>query len=392
MNLRIDSITVKTGRREVNQGKVKELADSISEIGLLNPITVTKDNVLVAGLHRLLAVKSLGRETIEASVIDVDGLHTELAEIDENLIRNELHYIDRGNQLKRRKQIYEELYPGTKVGVAQALAMNKILGHNVSAETAPTFVADTSTKTGKSKRVIHEELQIANNILPEVQKVIKEKDLPKTEALKISRLEPEQQKEVLVRVEQKQANTYRQAINQVRKKEIKPVELPQGKFNVIYADPPWQYDFAETENRAIENQYPSMDLEDIKNTEIPSTDNAVLFLWATAPKLLEAIEVMQAWGFKYKTSAVWDKEKIGMGYWFRGQHELLLVGVKGDFSPPPPENRESSVYREKRTEHSKKPLHYYELIEKMFPDAKYLEMFSRNKYSEKWTVWGNQCE
>jgi len=68
-----------------------------------------------------------------------------------------LHYIDRGNQFKRRKQIYEELYPGTKVGVAQALAMNKILGHNVSAETAPTFVADTSSKTGKSQRGIEKE-------------------------------------------------------------------------------------------------------------------------------------------------------------------------------------------------------------------------------------------
>lgn len=56
----------------------------------------------------------------------------------------------------------------------------------------------------------------------------------------------------------------------------------------------------------------------------PSEDNAVLYLWATAPKLLEALEVMRAWGFKYKTQAVWDKSWVGMGYWFRGQHEILL--------------------------------------------------------------------
>lgn len=77
-----------------------------------------------------------------------------------------------------------------------------------------------------------------------------------------------------------------------------------------------------------------MELEEIKTLSIPSADNAVLFLWATAPKLKEALEVMEAWGFEYRTNAVWDKEIIGMGYWFRGQHELLLVGVKGEFSPP----------------------------------------------------------
>jgi len=74
----------------------------------------------------------------------------------------------------------------------------------------------------------------------------------------------------------------------------------------------------------------------------------VLYLWATAPKLLEAIEVMKAWNFSYKTHAIWDKEKIGMGYWFRGQHELLLVGTKGHFSPPAASLRIPSVIREAR--------------------------------------------
>jgi N6-adenosine-specific RNA methylase IME4 len=115
-----------------------------------------------------------------------------------------------------------------------------------------------------------------------------------------------------------------------------------------------------------------------------------LFLWATAPKLPEAFEVMEAWGFSYKTCSVWDKEKIGMGYWFRGQHELLLVGTKGQVSPPPPQARESSVYRESRGEHSAKPKRYYEMIESMFPGKAYLELFARSKHSDDWEVWGNQ--
>jgi len=105
--------------------------------------------------------------------------------------------------------------------------------------------------------------------------------------------------------------------------------LPEGKYEVILADPPWKYDFSKDSTDSIEYHYPTMILEEIKNLKVPSADNAVLFLWATAPKLKEALEVIESWGFKYKTCAVWDKEWIGMGYWFRGQHELLLVGIKG---------------------------------------------------------------
>lgn len=100
------------------------------------------------------------------------------------------------------------------------------------------------------------------------------------------------------------------------------------KYEVIYADPPWRYDFSKSNSREIENQYPTMSVDEICSLKVPTADNAVLYLWATAPKLLEALRVMDAWGFEYKTNAVWDKQIIGMGYWFRGQHELLLVVEK----------------------------------------------------------------
>ena len=98
--------------------------------------------------------------------------------------------------------------------------------------------------------------------------------------------------------------------------------MVDGKYDVLLADPPWRYKFTKTKSRAFENQYHTMALENIKRLQVPSEDNAVLFLWATAPKLLEALDVMAAWGFEYKTCAVWDKAKLGMGFWFRGQHEL----------------------------------------------------------------------
>jgi N6-adenosine-specific RNA methylase IME4 len=87
-----------------------------------------------------------------------------------------------------------------------------------------------------------------------------------------------------------------------------PVIDLAGTYSVILADPPWRYDFAAAKNRTVEQHYPTMTLETIKAMKIPAEDNAVLYLWATAPKLLEALEVLKAWGFSYKTQMVWDKE------------------------------------------------------------------------------------
>jgi N6-adenosine-specific RNA methylase IME4 len=162
-----------------------------------------------------------------------------------------------------------------------------------------------------------------------------------------------------------------------------------GPFDVIYSDPPWRYEFAESDNRAIENHYPTMDLQDICDLRPPAFDNAVLFLWATATKIDEALEVMAAWGFTYKTSMVWVKDKIGMGYYVRNQHELLLIGKRGEIPVPEPENRPSSVLNASRGVHSKKPDEFYDLIERMYPGRAYAEIFARQT-RPNWFSWGNQ--
>ena len=168
-------------------------------------------------------------------------------------------------------------------------------------------------------------------------------------------------------------------------------DFPDKKFQVIYADPPWRYDFSATDNRKIENHYPTMSLEEIKALDIPSDNNCILYLWTTAPKLVEGLDVMKAWGFEYKSHSIWDKVNIGMGYWWRSQHEILLVGTKGTISPPPDTFRESSIYREKRTKHSRKPEHYKAFITKAFPEHNKLEVFARAK-SNEWEVWGNEVD
>lgn len=161
------------------------------------------------------------------------------------------------------------------------------------------------------------------------------------------------------------------------------------KYNVIYADPPWRYDFSKDNADKIENHYPTMTVEDICKLPIPSAENSVLYLWATAPKLIEALMVMKAWGYTYKTQAVWDKKSIGMGYWFRGQHEILLIGVKGKISPPCSKFRVSSVYSEKKTKHSKKPDFFRNLIGNIFPECSKIELFAR-QHADGWDCWGNE--
>jgi N6-adenosine-specific RNA methylase IME4/ParB-like chromosome segregation protein Spo0J len=172
-----------------------------------------------------------------------------------------------------------------------------------------------------------------------------------------------------------------------------PLGTVAERYPVLYVDPPWRYEHAESESRAIENQYPTMSLDDIK--AMPLDDIAfadcVLFMWATSPKLAEAFEVLHAWGFSYRTCAVWDKQKIGMGYYFRQQHELLLVAVRGTPPTPAPADRPSSVFSYPRGEHSAKPHEVYELIEAMYPSLPKLEMFCRSPRAG-WGVWGNQAK
>jgi len=162
-------------------------------------------------------------------------------------------------------------------------------------------------------------------------------------------------------------------------------------FPVIYADPPWQYEHSRTQSRDIENQYPTMSLDDICELNIHdiSTANAILFLWSTSPKLSEAMEVVDAWGFGYRTCIVWVKDRIGMGYYARQRHELLLIATRGEMPTPEPATRPDSVIESPREEHSKKPDIVYELIEQMYPELPKVELFARQK-REGWNVWGNE--
>lgn len=196
----ISEIKVNPGRRAVNPDDVQDLAHSIQEVGLLNPITLDKEKTLIAGLHRLEAAKLLEWTEIECTISSLEGLRAELAEIDENFVRSDLSTLEFGELLSRRKEIYEMLHPETKAGIAQAIGMNRVLGNNVSEKysaTSKSFVQDTAEKLGITPRSVEVQIQTVRNLTPKAKDIILGSNIKikKVTAHKLSRLAPEKQEE-----------------------------------------------------------------------------------------------------------------------------------------------------------------------------------------------------
>jgi N6-adenosine-specific RNA methylase IME4 len=167
------------------------------------------------------------------------------------------------------------------------------------------------------------------------------------------------------------------------------------KYRTIVADPPWEYDRASGlgRGRAAADQYPTMPPDAIRDLPIreQAADDAHLYLWVTNLKLHEArpFDIVEAWGFRYVTMLTWHKLGApGMGWYFRGDTEHVLFGVRGK-APIPPALRESNHFAASRTVHSAKPDRFYELVERVSPGP-YLELFARRR-RYGWDVWGNQA-
>lgn len=384
MRVRIADIKVPEGRRQLRG--LDELVESIRTVGLLNPITLTEELRLVAGYHRLEACKRLGWSEIDATIITVNELDAELAEIDENLIRNELTQLERAEALARRKELYEAKYPEAK---AYSSEKQRQRASGEPRETvSPGFAADTAAKTGLTPRTIQQDVQIATKIVPDVRDAIRDTPLAdsKRDLLELARMEPEQQRQVAERVIRGEAARVRLAAQLVRR-EMTPPPLPQGKFRTIYADPPWPFDDTATRG-AAENHYPTMSIAEICALPVSdlAADDAHLYLWTTNSHLHDAFHVAAAWGFEYKTLITWVKPQIGLGHYFRGATEHILFCVRGDL--PMSQVGERNWFEAPRQEHSRKPALFYDLIERCSPGPR-LELFARTKRAG-WVAWGNE--
>lgn len=219
-------------RRALSRPAVKRLAASIEEIGLLSPVAVVRVGdayELIAGRHRLAAVKSLGWQEVPAVVVELDDVDRLLAEIDENLIRNELSDLERTEHLAERKRLYLLKHPETKRGTAGANASNASQGKGyATADSAvASFAADTAAKTGASERSVRADVQIAESIPEDVRDALRETPLAdsKTDLLDIARLPEAAQRDVIATADLTSKASVRQAV--AKHKPRKPESAPK---------------------------------------------------------------------------------------------------------------------------------------------------------------------
>ena len=166
----------------------------------------------------------------------------------------------------------------------------------------------------------------------------------------------------------------------------------KGLYNVISIDPAWNYE-GENKNitsydangRRVANPYPEMSTQEIKDIKLPLLNDSVVFLWTTHKFLPDAFDILKNWNLDYKATLVWNKEKIGMGAWFRMQCEFCLVGIKG--KPYWDNTTYRDIINEPRRQHSRKPDAFFDMVDKITLGRK-LEYFSREK-RQGWDVFGN---
>ncbi|GGF38498.1 S-adenosylmethionine-binding protein [Youhaiella tibetensis] len=240
---------------------------------------------------------------------------------------------------------------------------------------------------------------------PELVESVRKGDVAVSAALEIAKLPVTEQLNVLrtadpralariAKERRQEVQEGKRARREERERELaeKVMALPDRKYVVILADPEWQfrvYSQASGMDRAADNHYPTSPTDEIAARDVRSiaAEDSVLLLWATVPMLLDAIRVMEAWGFAYKTHWIWLKDQLGTGFWNRNQHELLLLGVRG--APPAPAMGDQfrSALAHPVGAHSEKPPFAHEIAERYFPNVPKIELNARQA-RPGWAAWG----
>lgn len=274
-----------------------------------------------------------------------------------------------------------------------------------TAESKPAAVtqADAARLLNVSPRSVRSAKVVQETGTPEIQRAVEQGILSVSSGEQASKLEPETQREIAKEAEAGHGNAVRTTIKKKARaaKENKLAEkqraLPTEKFGVIYADPEWRFEVYSRDSgmdRAADNHYPTSNTLDIITRPVAdiAAADAVLFLWATAPMLPHAFKVMSAWGFTYKSHCIWNKDRIGTGYWFRNKHELLLVGTRGNIPAPAMGDQAHSVIDAPVGKHSAKPEAFLEMIEGYFPNLPKIELNRRGPARPGWSAWGNEAQ
>jgi len=177
----------------------------------------------------------------------------------------------------------------------------------------------------------------------------------------------------------------------------KILALPTKKYGVILADPEWRFEpwsRSTGMDRAADNHYSTSAIDIIKTRDVASiaADDCAALLWVPQPMLRIGLDTLETWGFNYKSHWVWLKDRIGLGYWNRNKHELLLLGTRGEIPCPAQGEQWDSVLEAPRRGHSEKPEIFLELVEYYWPNIPRIELNRRGPARPGWDAWGFEAE
>jgi len=352
--MRIEQIQIGFRYRK-DLGDLRPLVDSIAEVGLLHPVVVTADGRLIAGQRRLEACRLLGWTDVPVTVVDL--YQAARGEAHENFVRKDLL----PSEIVALKRAIEPL---ERRAARERQGSRADLCH-------PAAVVE---RQGDARDKIARYLGVGRTTIDKAEAVIEAaEEAPDDYGYLVEQMDRSG----------KVAGAFRRltVLRQAKELEADPPELPTGPFQVIVADPPWQY-----ENGASLS-YPTMAIEDIKAMSVRdiADENATLWLWTTNAHLPVAFEVVAAWGFEYKTLLTWVKDRMGTGQWLRGQTEHCLLGARG--KPVFVNGNDGTVLEAARREHSRKPEEFYVLVERVCPGSR-VELFSR-QHRQGWLRFGN---
>jgi N6-adenosine-specific RNA methylase IME4 len=351
------------------------LKDDIRDNGLRNPI-VLFENKILDGRHRYLACLRLGRQPV--SVI-YDGEDPLGFVISHNLNRRHLDESQRAMIAARLANMMGVGRPSKDIAPIGA----------ISGSEAADRMSVGRRNVVRAKKVLKEGTA-------ELADAVDTGKIAVSVAAKIAELEPEQQQQVIADPRPDQA--IKKVMRAEREQELADRTIQQSLgvngqlYGVIYADPPWRFE-THSENgmdRSADNHYPTMTMFDMLTLNVPAADDCVMFMWATVPMLPEAMDLMDEWGFIYKSHIVWVKDRLGTGYWTRNKHEMLLIGTKGNVPAPAMGMQPPSIIELPVGRHSEKPSFFADMISTLYPTTPKLEMFARVG-RVGWDVIGNEA-
>ena len=349
----------------------KQLERNILEEGIRDPL-VTWNGILVDGhnRYRIATEYDIDFVTVEKEFPDINA-------VKEWMINNQFGRRNLNNY--QRSVLALQLEDVFKAKAKENYIQNVGRPNKSEQISAPIKPIETRQEIAKVANVSHDTISKVKKIeaiaSPEIKAKVSTGEISINEAFK--------------EIKKEEVETKRKEIRDTFEKQ--DVEIKDKKYRIIYADPPWKYGnsmpLGTTEPQDYYLLMDTMDICAMPIKDITEKD-AVLFLWSTSPHLPEALEVAKAWGFTYKTTFIWDKIKHNMGHYNSVRHEILLVCTKGACTPDV-KRLFDSVVSEERTEHSKKPNVFREIIETIYTYGNKIELFARES-PEGWDVFGNQ--